>query len=70
MTKSEVLEFFGGSKRAAYALDVTDSAVRMWPETLGYKLAARVIVAGIQHRGVQETRQRFPDMFERSQHPA
>ena len=65
MQKTEVLEFFGGSKRAATALDVTDSAVRMWPDEIGSHLAARVIRAGIQRKGVTATRELWPTEFRR-----
>lgn len=65
MKKREVLKMFGGYKKTAHALDVTDSAVRQWPKKLGNRLAAAVIVASIQHKGVEATQKRWPVYFER-----
>ena len=65
MEKSEVLAFFGGQKRTAFALDLTYQAIDRWGDTLSRRLAAQVILAGIQHRGINATRQQWPALFER-----
>ncbi len=65
MQKAQVIEFFGDQKVTAYALDLTSGAVRMWPDELGANLTARVILAGIQWKGVTVTREAWPDLFRR-----
>ncbi len=65
MKKSDVLEFFGSYKQTAVALDITDSAVRMWPDELTSAIAAKVFVAAIQMKGSPKTRAQWPEMFER-----
>ena len=66
MKKSEVLEMFDGQKGAAFALDITDSAVRIWPDELGPYQVGRVIVASIRWKGVRATKRRWPEYFERA----
>ena len=65
MEKSDVLEFFGGQKRTAFALDLTYQAIDRRGDTLSKRLSAQVILAGIQHRGINATRQQWPSLFDR-----
>jgi len=64
--KSEVLDFFGDQKETAYALGLTYQAIDRWGETLSSHLSARVIVVGIQHKGINATRRRWPSFFDRA----
>jgi hypothetical protein len=65
VTKDQVVKFFGGEKRTAYAMNITSQAVSNWGEKIGSWVEARVIVAGIQFFGVQKTRKVFPDQMRR-----
>lgn len=63
MKKSEVLEFFGGAKRTAQALDITDSAVRMWSDDLSDGQASKVYVAAMREKGAQTAQRMWPEML-------
>ncbi len=63
--KPEVLAFFGDQKETAYALGLTYQAIDRWGDTLSKHVSARVIVAGIQHKGVHATRRQWPAFFKR-----
>ena len=63
VTKAQILKAFGNVKKTSYALDVTSEAVRMWPDKIGPHLAARVIVASIRFKGVEQTQKKWPEFF-------
>lgn len=63
--KTEVVEFFGGCKDTAYALDLTTNAVYQWPDELGKRLIGQVIVAAIKSQGIDKTRRQWPEQFQR-----
>lgn len=52
MTKDQVIEFFGSSKKAADAMGLGKSAVSMWPDgELSPSREARAIAAALKERG-------------------
>lgn len=65
MEKQIVVNFFGGWKETAQAMDLTYNACQAWSDPLPVRVAQRVIAVGIQVKGVEATKRTFPLMFKR-----
>ncbi|RMD64883.1 hypothetical protein D6833_03735 [Candidatus Parcubacteria bacterium] len=49
MKKIEAIKLFGGVKKLADAIQITHSAVSMWPDELSPTMRDRVIAAALRH---------------------
>ena len=63
MKKTDVLEFFGGVKATAHAMDYTTQAIQQWPDELSKGQEAKVAIQIVKQKGIKAARSAFPKSF-------